>query len=145
MLKVHKIPSGLSFPVVNLAKPKSSSLMVVVVVAVQRCSAVDSGWVADGVKELWKTKLTEKTSNSMSRGLKADGREAGGGDAGWGPTSHDHWTKNPSHHGGWSWSVVEGVLKGHTEHAGNSVPFNVPSERAQLTPGTIKSRGMRLC
>lgn len=38
-----------------------------------------------------------------------------------------------------------GVLekKGHTEHAGNSVPFTVPSERAQLTPGTNKSRGMR--
>lgn len=39
----------------------------------------------------------------------------------------------------WWW----GGLKGHTEHAGNSVPFNVPSERAQLTPGTNKSGGMR--
>lgn len=38
-----------------------------------------------------------------------------------------------------------GGLKGHTEHARNSVPFNVPSERAQLTPGTNKSRGMRPC
>lgn len=43
--------------------------------------------------------------------------------------------------GRWWW----GGLKGHIEHAGNSVPFNVPSERAQLTPGTNKSRGMRLC
>lgn len=36
-----------------------------------------------------------------------------------------------------------GGFKGHTEHAENSVPFKVPSERAQLTPGTNKSRGMR--
>lgn len=36
-----------------------------------------------------------------------------------------------------------GGFKGHIEHAGNSVPFKVPSERAQLTPGTNKSGGMR--
>lgn len=72
------------------------------------------------------------------------GERQGGGDAGWGPTSRDHGTENPRHHGGWSWSVVvAGLKKGHTEHAGNSVPFTVPSERAQLTPGTIKSRGIR--
>lgn len=43
--------------------------------------------------------------------------------------------------GRWWWWVK----KGHIEHAGNSVPFTVPSERAQLTPGTIKSRGIRPC
>lgn len=37
------------------------------------------------------------------------------------------------------------AVYGHKEYAENSVPFNVPSERAQLTPGTNKSRGTRLC
>lgn len=71
----------LSFPA-NLTTQDSSSLVVVV----RWCGAVDGGWIADGVEELWKTKPRQrKTGNSMSSGLRADGREAGGRGRGMGP------------------------------------------------------------
>lgn len=93
---------------------------------------------------------TEKTGNSMSSRLRADGREEGGVDGHGALPPVIIRNLNPSHRGGWSWLVVVGGsggggFKGHTEHAGNSVPFKVPSERAQLTPGTNKSGGMRPC
>lgn len=82
----------------------------------------------------------------MSSRLEADGREEGGVDRHGALPPVIIRNLNPTHHG---WVVVVGGsgggFKGHTEHAGNSVPFKVPSERAQLTPGTNKSRGMRPC
>ena len=91
---------------------------------------------------------TEKTGNSMSSGLRAYGREAGGRgtqDGALPPVTIELRTLATMVGGRGQWWWWRGVQRGHTEHARNAVPFNVPSERAQLTPGTNKSRGMRLC
>lgn len=53
---------------------------------------------------------TEKTGNSMSSRLRADGREEGGVDGHGALPPVIIRNLNPSHHGGWSWSVVVVVV-----------------------------------
>lgn len=69
---------------------------------------MDGSWTAWNIYD--KQSHDRKTGNSMSSRLRADGREEGGVDGHGALPPVIIRNLNPSHRGGWSWSVVVVVV-----------------------------------